>query len=93
MGNTAEHILLTHAHGVVHQARRAAHLLAEGLRVVAQHFVIDEIGDLVPECGLGDMAIDVDGVLVAFRLPFGVRQYVAGVGLDRDFWKIAGDTG
>ena len=47
--------------------------------------------DFRPERRLGDVGVDVDQeiVLVAFRLPGGVREDVARVGLHGDFLQFA----
>ena len=61
----------------------AARAAGDGLAHLADHVVVDQRKDFRPELRLGDMGVDVDQeiILVAFRLPGGMREDVARVGL------------
>ena len=80
--DAAEHVLIQHAGLHVQQPRRRAAALPERLRGVAKIVVVDAVGDLGPERGLGDVRVDVDDEVVAqlARALGRVGQHVAGVG-------------
>ena len=92
MGNAAVDVLEGHARLGIEQRRiggagphrhRLAHL--------ADHVVVDEIDDLGPELGLGDVRVDVDEEIVLHPLGLdgGVREDVARVGLDGDLLELS----
>ena len=57
-----------------------------GLAHLADDFIVDPGDDLRPELGLGHVRVDIDQkiVFVTLRLPGGMGEDVAGVGLGRD---------
>ncbi len=79
--------------GLVVEQRDVAGAGATGQRLthLADHLVVDRGEDFRPERGLGDVSVDIDQevVLVALRLPRGMRENVARVGLHRDFVQFA----
>ena len=64
------------------QTRRRAAAFPERLRGVANVVVVDAVGDVGPERGLGDVRIDIDDEIVGqFARGLGrVGKHVAGVG-------------
>ena len=58
---------------------------------LADHVVVDHRQDFRPERRLGDVGVDVDEeiILVALRLPRGMREDVARVRLHGDFLQFA----
>ena len=57
---------------------------------LTDHVVVDQLDDLRPELGLGDVRIDIDEeiVLDPLGLDGGVREDVARVGLDGDLGAL-----
>ena len=91
VGNAAVDVLEGHARLGIEQ-RRVGGAGPHGHRLahLADHVVVDEIDDLGPELGLGDVRVDVDEeiVLHPLRLDGGVREDVARVGLDGDLLEL-----
>ena len=89
--DAAEQVLIQHAGLRIEQTRRRAALLPERLRGVANVVVVDAVGDVGPERGLGDVRIDIDDEIVGqlARSLRRVGQHVAGVGMDGDLFQFA----
>ena len=88
VGNASGDVLVKRAVGVQQPGRRAA-AIAERMRDVAQHVVVDAVGDLGPERGFIDVGIDIDDqpVLELSGLLRGLGEVVAGIGADAEIFS------
>src|SRR5262245_2485915 len=90
MGNAAINVLVENAGLDIEQSTTGAGPRGDRLAHLADHIVVDELEDLVPKRGLGDVRIDIDEEVVfeRFGLDRGMRENIARVGLDRDFVEL-----
>jgi hypothetical protein len=89
--DAAEHVLERHAGLRVQQAWWRAAALAERLRRLPKVVIVDAVGDVGPECGLGDVRIDIDDEVVrqlagALR---GMREHIARIRPYGDLFQFA----
>jgi hypothetical protein len=79
----------------VEQRRRGAWPRHHRLPHLADDVVVDQIDDLGPELGLGDVRVDIDEeiVLQALGLDSGVQEDIARVGLDGDLGELSNILG
>ena len=91
--DAAGNVLVERTVGVQQAGRRAA--VAERFGDVAQHFVVDAVGDLRPERGLVDVGVDVDDQVVLELLGRrrGLGQIVARVGARGNLLELGDPRG
>ena len=84
-------VLIGHAGHRVEQAGRRADPVAERLRHLTVDVVVDAVGHVRPERGLGDVGVDVDDEIIlglSVAVLGGVGEDVAGVGMDGDLRQL-----